>query len=48
LTVADLDDDGVDEHHRVDAVERAVHQSVISSSTVSVIREMVSVLTLAP
>jgi hypothetical protein len=39
---------GVDEHHRVDLVQRPHDQSFISSITVSVIRLIVSLPTEAP
>ena len=48
LTVADLDNDRVDEHRRVDPLQRPVDQEAISSSTLSVIRLMVSLDTAAP
>ena len=42
LAVADLDDDGVDQDHRVDGVERPVLPATMSSTTASVIRLIVS------
>ncbi len=50
LAVADLDHDRVDDHRHVDRAVASgrAHQVCISSRTRSVIREMVSLYTLAP
>ena len=48
LPVPDLDDDRVDEDRSLYLVERPADQSCLSSSTLSVIREMVSFETEAP